>query len=203
MQIDRILYPINSLGPGKRIVIWTIGCSKQCPYCSNKELWKSNARRDISSEKISDIIKKIISENEVDGITFTGGDPMEQSGELLTLVKEIREYCKDILVYTGYTETQLKTILEDSGMDMVRKYIDVLIDGPYIDELNDESCCLRGSSNQNIIYYNTSLKPGYEEYLKEGRKIQNVYYKDSVISVGIHKKEFFDETENVELAGRT
>ena len=47
MEIDRILYPVESLGPGKRVVVWTIGCSKHCKNCSNKELWEKNNKKDV------------------------------------------------------------------------------------------------------------------------------------------------------------
>ena len=189
MQVDRIIYPVNSLGPGKRIVIWTIGCSKHCPKCSNKELWDENFKRDIPKEQVCDFIRKIISENEVDGITFTGGDPMEQREELFFILEKIRDVCDDVMVYTGYTKDELFSMLSEREKANIKELIDVLIDGRYIDELNDDSCSLRGSLNQNIYYHKHSLESKYKEYIRKGRTIQNIYYGKEIVSIGIHNKE--------------
>ena len=84
MYIDRILYPIHTLGPGNRAVIWTKGCSKECKNCSNPELWHiGKAAKSRSVKELFQIILNISRENRIDGITFTGGDPIEQFDELI------------------------------------------------------------------------------------------------------------------------
>ena len=103
MQIDRLLYPITSLGPGERLVIWTVGCSKHCPHCANPELWQSNPAKDIDVNKLYDLIIQSVKGKRIDGITITGGDPMEQISELTKLLTLLNEITDDILVYTGYT----------------------------------------------------------------------------------------------------
>lgn len=189
MKIDRILYPITSLGPGKRIVVWTVGCSKHCKNCSNPELWDANEKREISAEKILRFIESILEKNVVDGITFTGGDPFEQPQDLLYLTEKLHPLCKDILVYTGYTEECLFEHLIPKEIRAAKNTIAVLIDGPYIDEKNDGQCCLRGSTNQRVLFYDASFRARYEEYMEKGRTLQNVYVDQRVISVGIHSKE--------------
>ena len=87
MYIDRIIYPIYTLGPGKRIVIWTKGCTKGCPNCSNPELWDVGKSKSRNVKELFQIIYNISSQNCVDGITFTGGDPIEQFDELMELIK--------------------------------------------------------------------------------------------------------------------
>ena len=79
MYVDRILYPIETLGPGKRIVIWTVGCTKHCAHCANPELWDPAGRNNIAIKDLAQIIGNLCRENSVDGITFTGGDPLEQA----------------------------------------------------------------------------------------------------------------------------
>ena len=189
MEIDRILYPVESLGPGKRVVVWTIGCSKHCKNCSNKELWEKNNKKDIPSYKVLDLIKNICKSEQVDGITFTGGDPFEQKDELIKIIEGLDGFCEDILVYTGYTEKELYDLLSEEEAEKVKTLVSVLIEGPYVDELNDNVSCLKGSSNQRIIIYNKNLCPIYNKYIKQGRKIQNFYVKNRAISVGIHNKE--------------
>ena len=84
---------------------------------------------------------------------------------------------------------ELQTLYSPSALQAATEHIGVIIDGRYIDDLNDDSCVLRGSSNQRILFLKDALRQRYLPYLQEGRKIQNVFYKNKVISVGIHSKE--------------
>jgi anaerobic ribonucleoside-triphosphate reductase activating protein len=187
MQIERILYPVETLGVGKRLVIWTVGCSKRCEHCISPEMWECNPEKDIPIHKLVRILSDIINENDVDGVTISGGDPLEQAEELLELVSAIHTNVHDILVYTGYTYEELQDILPRESMKRLTDNIAVLIDGRYIHEKNDGLSPLRGSTNQIIHFFNEKLRPLYEEYMKtSGRKIQNVFYGNQIISVGIH-----------------
>ena len=143
----------------------------------------------ISVEKLSKIIIRISEEEKTDKLTISGGDPLEQPDELLNLLISIRKNFSDILIYTGYTYEHLETLRSKKYMDDFRKYCDILIDGPYVDEENNSGTALTGSGNQHIIFFNDKLKPEYDEYLKEGRKIQNIYFNKKLISIGIHSKE--------------
>ena len=189
MQIDRILYPITTLGPGERLVIWTIGCSKHCYKCSNPELWNKNPDKNIDVSELASITKQVINNQSIDGITITGGDPFEQIEELNKLLALLQEITDDVLVYTGYTIEEAEKIIPKSEWENMMQHTSVLIDGAYVDDLNDNECVLRGSSNQNIIYLDETKKELYSEYLKEGRTIQNVFYNEKMISVGIHNRE--------------
>ena len=192
MQIDRILYPITSLGPGERLVIWTIGCSKHCYNCANPELWESQPAKDVDVNQLFELIKNAVKTKKIDGITITGGDPFEQILELIKLLPLLHEITDDILVYTGYTVAEISgdgdIAATDSDWVTLKKYITVLIDGSYNDLQNDNQCVLRGSTNQNLIYFDESKKVIYEAYMEKGRTIQNVFHKDKMISVGIHNK---------------
>lgn len=189
MEIDRILYPIESLGPGKRLVIWTVGCSKHCDHCANKELWNRDPKRDVPVKQLFSMIQKGIGNGHLDGVTFTGGDPMEQCEELTELMTLLKPYTDDILVYTGYTLEELQNVFSVEQREQYESLISVLIDGRYIDDLNDSCTPLRGSTNQRIVYWNTSVAERYQRYLDEGRKVQNVYSSGKVVSVGIHNKD--------------
>lgn len=189
MYIDRILSPIETLGPGKRLVIWTKGCSKHCKGCANPELWSVRNAKDYPVEDIVKIIHNIYRNEKFDGITISGGDPLEQMDDLLALLEALNMLTSDILVYTGYKESDLDVLFCKKQMDKFRKRIAVLIDEPYLEELNLPDAVLRGSANQNIIYYKEEYKELYERYLTNGRKIQNVYMGSRLISVGIHDKK--------------
>ena len=182
MYIARILYPIEVLGPGKRIGIWVSGCIHKCKGCSNPELWQKHEKYKISIEDLLSLIHQISYANQVDGFTITGGDPMEQSDELMILLGKLKSISDDILVYTGYEIEELN--------ENQLKNISVLIDGKYKEDLNDNSI-LRGSSNQRIHILEEKQRVKYEIYLKtESNKIQNFTTNDGCVSVGIHKPDF-------------
>lgn len=186
MKVDRILFPIETLGPGNRLVIWTRGCSKHCHKCANPELWSSDGGQDISVKKIVQIIYNIHKDSVIDGITISGGDPLEQIQDLIELLDEIKLFIDDILVYTGFEYSLIEQQWEKTIIDKLRDNISVLIDGRYINELNKPEYALKGSANQNIIIFDEKYKEKYERYIRQGRKIQNVYMGNKLISVGIH-----------------
>ena len=189
MYIDRILAPITTLGPGKRLVIWTKGCSKHCRNCANPELWSIEGARNYPANEIAQIVKNIFSSEQITGITISGGDPFEQKEELLKLIQELSTLTDDILVYTGFTFDRVEALCNSQEIEILKNNISVLIDGPYIEELNVESSVLRGSLNQKIYYFKPEYESIYAEYMRNGRQIQNVYMGEKLISVGIHNRK--------------
>lgn len=189
MNVARILYPVEVLGPGKRIGIWVCGCSHGCPGCSNPELWNPRSEYEVSIDEIMQLVNRVSSNHQVDGFTISGGEPFDQPGELLKLIKSIKNISDDILVYTGYKLEEL----QDRGEKQttaVLSIISVLIDGAYIEEKNDDSF-LRGSSNQRIHFLSEDYKKEHEEYFMIGHnQIQNFTTADGVVSVGIHRRGF-------------
>lgn len=181
MYIARVLYPVEVLGPGKRIGIWMSGCAHMCKGCSNPELWRQHEKHNISMGNMGKLIESICSKYDVDGFTLTGGDPFYQPEALKELLPYLYIVQKDILVYTGYEYGFIKAKYGD-----LLKYIAVLIDGKYEEEKN-KGAVLRGSDNQNIYYLNEEYRTKYQAYLEQKTsKIQNFHTADGVISVGIH-----------------
>jgi anaerobic ribonucleoside-triphosphate reductase activating protein len=158
--------------------------------CISPELWEEDSTRNILIGEFVQKIKKLFESNKVDGITITGGDPLEQKDEFLSLLGLLHPICQDILVYTGYTMSELHKLWHESEIKLLEEYVGVLIDDRYIHELNDNCCPLRGSLNQEIYYFDETLKDIYEKYCTEnGRKIQTLHYGSGAISVGIHNRE--------------
>lgn len=181
MYIDRVLYPVQTLGPGRRIVIWTSGCNKRCYRCANPELWIQHPEQYITPKTLAkNIINNI--NGHVDGITISGGEPFLQSEELCDFL-ELLSFKTETLIFSGYTYEQL---LKDDKNRKLLSRIDVLIDGEYKDEFNDGKSALRGSVNQKIYYLNSHVRECYENYIKQGRLIQNFVYDYNILSVGIH-----------------
>ena len=98
----------------------------------------------------TDELLGVILADEFSNVTFSGGDPLYQWEAFRELAKKIKEHSsKTIWCYTGFTHEE---ILADEGMKTLLDYVDVLVDGPFIQNLRDPELHFRGSSNQRIIY---------------------------------------------------
>lgn len=189
MNLARILYQVNVLGPGRRIGLWLCGCSRGCKGCSNPELWEQRPEYEIEIDKVLYLIKKISDTNKVDGFTITGGEPMDQAEDVAALLKQVRIISEDILIYTGYQLSELKT-RNDIWTNSIIYDAAVLVDGAYVEDQNDGSV-LRGSSNQRIHILNDKFCDHYQNYLSDAHnQIQNFTTTDGIISVGIHHPTF-------------
>ena len=172
MNIARVLYPVEVLGPGKRVGIWTCGCSHHCEGCSNPALWEPQPKYEITISEFCNAIETLLQGKVVDGFVITGGDPFYQADELAMLLPLLRHD-------------------KNPAVGACLESISVLIDGKYIQAQND-GVLLCGSSNQRIIYLDPAVKPKYQEYLDQlgSNKIQNFLSQDGLISVGIHQADF-------------
>lgn len=189
MNIARILYPVQVLGPGNRVGIWFCGCSRGCKGCSNPELWEQRPEYEVSPSRVFELIQRIAALHAVDGFTISGGEPLDQAAELTELLCLLTAISDDVLIYTGYLIEDLKARC-DLATDIVLKRATVLIDGAYIEEQNINSV-LRGSSNQRIHILNKRYFERYQRYLAETHnQIQNFSTADGVVSVGIHRPTF-------------
>ena len=145
-------------GEGLRAVIYGTGCIHECKGCHNPQTWDINYGSLVSIQEVFNhlnLTRNIL----LDGVTFSGGDPMYQPMafyELARMVKSIPD--RDIWCYTGYQFEDL--IINHDERYQLLTQIDVLVDGRYIQELRDIGLQFRGSSNQRIIDVQESLKHG-------------------------------------------
>ncbi|MGP1620915.1 MAG: anaerobic ribonucleoside-triphosphate reductase activating protein [Candidatus Cryptobacteroides sp.] len=143
-------------GPGLRISIYCAGCPHHCKGCHNPNSWDIGNGRIVSVDELM----KVILADEFSNVTFTGGDPLFQVEAFTSLAKRIKaETKKTIWCWTGYL---YEDILEDKRLSMILPYIDVLVDGPFIELQKDTTLYFRGSSNQRVIY----LKEKSEELIE-------------------------------------
>lgn len=139
-------------GPGFRTAIYAAGCPHQCPGCHNPNSWDKENGRWVDT---GEILQKILSDEFAD-VTFSGGDPMFQPEGFTELAVSIKRHSqKNIWCYTGYTFEQL---LRNPRQRQLLEYIDVLVDGRFIEELKDENLYFRGSRNQRLIDVPASLQ---------------------------------------------
>ena len=147
LQVAGFLEHSTVNGEGFRSVLFLSGCSHACPGCHNAEM-QDTTYGDVVDDHV--ILKSILKNQPlIDGVTFSGGEPFEQAESLISLAASIKAAGLNLWCYTGYTYEHL--ISSPIRKDLL-KFIDVLIDGPFISALHDEHLRYRGSSNQRIIY---------------------------------------------------
>jgi anaerobic ribonucleoside-triphosphate reductase activating protein len=160
-------------GPGNRFTLWTQGCSKGCSDCFNPETWSYKNNISFTPLEIFEHIKEL----DIDGVTITGGDPLEQERELLILLKllDTLSLSKGVILFSGFTYDEIRA---DKIREECCSYIDVLIDGRYEKDKRISSG-IKGSSNQNVIYFSSKIK---EEELLIDQEVE-VCLEGDIISV--------------------
>ena len=142
-------------GPGLRYVFFTQGCPHRCPNCHNPSSWEMNGGKEFSVKEIIRMIKKQKKANlagKIQGITFSGGEPFLQAGELSQAAIAAHQIGLDVVTYTGFTyEELIENGKSDSNITALLCETDLLIDGRYIHEKHAANLPFRGSSNQRII----------------------------------------------------
>ena len=166
MNYAEIKYCDVANGPGVRTSLFVSGCSHHCPGCFNEIAWDFNYGKPFTQDTIDSIIESL-KPDYIQGLTLLGGEPFEYSNQkgLLPLVRQVREVLpqKDIWCFTGFLFD--KDIIENmckrwKETNELLSYIDVLVDGRFIEELKNLNLKFKGSENQRTILVNESLKSG-------------------------------------------
>lgn len=170
MNYHNITYPDMNNGDGLRVCLWLSGCSHHCKGCQNPQTWDSNSGivfdETAKKELFTELEKDYIS-----GITFTGGDPLHKNNinDVFHLICEIKNKYpnKTIWLYTGYSWDEIwfpynEIVTNHSQARFERyitvKYIDVLVEGRFIEEQKDITLKWRGSKNQRVVDVRETLK---------------------------------------------
>lgn len=134
-------------GEGWRTVLFVSGCNHNCKNCQNPKTWDKNYGKEFTDEALNILIEQL-QKPYIDGLTLSGGDPLfpDNKEEILRICKTIKTILpeKTIWLYTGYKYEEIKDL-------EIMNYIDVLVDGPFIEEQKDLTLAFRGSKNQRII----------------------------------------------------
>ena len=166
LHIIAVTGPDINNGPGFRVTIWVSGCTHACPGCQNKHTWKYSKGHKLddmvpyTNITYKDKILNLIGDEHIDGVTISGGDPLDQSvqslEELAKFLSNIKKRYpeKSIWLYTGYSIEDLNNYPHKE----VIKNCDVIIDGPYVKEKRNITIPFRGSTNQRIIDVQKSFK---------------------------------------------
>lgn len=148
-------------GPGRRTVLFMQGCTLACRGCQNKHLWDKAGGR---SDSVSDVAQTLATLSDHGNITISGGEPFQQPGALASLLTILKGGYKvaHTISYTGYTLEQLLSPDNPASiwMGTILKNLDVLVDGPFLHELDDPFITYRGSRNQRVIDVQATLQAG-------------------------------------------
>jgi len=152
INFDRIISPTYVDGPGRRAAIFLQGCPIHCPGCQNRHLWDPDAGNTATVEQIANVLLATGLP-----VTISGGEPFYQvggalGGALADLVSRLKAAGRHVVIYTGY---MLEDLLDAAdvvpGIVETLEAADVLIDGPYIADLDHDGMQWRGGSNQRVI----------------------------------------------------
>lgn len=142
-------------GPGIRTTIFVTGCTIGCKNCFNPE-YQDFEFGNVWTDEVTEKILKNLSKEEVEGLTILGGEPFDNAYELCDKVAEIRKNTnKSIWIFSGYVYEKL---IKDRDCKKILENCDVLVDGPFVEDLKDLKLKFRGSSNQRLIDLKKTLK---------------------------------------------
>lgn len=155
MQIANTVRDSIVDGPGLRFTVFVQGCPHHCPGCQNPQTWEFGCGTHMEEERIFQIVR---SNPLCRGVTFSGGEPFAQPEGFTKLAKLLREAHYEVASYSGYTFEQL--LHGSPEQRALLEVLDVLIDGPYVQQQRSLELYFRGSRNQRILDVPRSLAAG-------------------------------------------
>ena len=152
LNIARTLHRSAANGPGERFVVWVQGCPLACPGCWNPDTW-SFGRRVVRD--VDELATEILSVEDIEGVTFTGGEPFAQARALAELARRVRHRGLSVFVFTGY---DLAELTSDAAKQLLA-VTDVLVAGRYARDQRTIASPWLGSANQRIHFLSDHYRP--------------------------------------------
>lgn len=188
LRIGKFVVSTNVNGPGRRFVIWFQGCPFRCQGCFNPEFWDENGGRLMD---ISEIITQIELSYNIEGVTFTGGEPFLQTKLILPLAEAIKSKDLTIVCYTGYLLQDILVGKVTYGKELL-KWIDILIDGQYV-EKEKAALLWRGSRNQKVYFLTNRYKHFEPLVIKEGtQEVEIQIGENTIVMTGILNMDIWE-----------
>lgn len=156
MRYADIIKNDTAAAPGFCVSFYVQGCPHKCVGCFNPETWDFEGGKEFTPETLNEIIAALTANGIKRNLCILGGEPLCQENLFLTtlVIREVKKVLPDtkIYIWTGYVHEDLKQKAAfTTSLDYILNTADVLIDGPFIQELRDITLSMRGSSNQRII----------------------------------------------------
>ncbi|HAO94312.1 MAG: hypothetical protein A2X93_05250 [Deltaproteobacteria bacterium GWC2_56_8] len=178
LNIHAVIPSSRVNGPGARLVVFFQGCGRACPGCFNPETHSFGEREAL----LVDEIFKRLPKGQAEGITVSGGEPFAQKEGLSLLLKGARERALSTVVYTGFTIEELN---KDEAAREALIYIDVLVDGPFIEQEKETTLLARGSSNQRLHFLTNRYTE--EDFIMEGKVEVIIKADGAVVETGFSR----------------
>ena len=199
LRISHRVEQTHALGPGQRAALWVHGCCFQCPGCLAQR-YKEGPYTEQTPEALA---QWYLSIPDSDGLTISGGEPMLQAGPLARMVAAIRrQRDTGIIVYTGFVyENLVEKAATDPQLASFLQSIDLLIDGPFLQEKNDGKA-LRGSSNQRAIPLTDRYRGAVDRYGADiGRQIEISITDTGTVMVGVPDEDQLKIWQKIKAIG--
>lgn len=168
-------------GPGMRFAIWCQGCLRRCRGCCNPHMQRVERKHLVEVDKLMELILKHKAEDEIEGVSFIGGEPVLQVEGFAELAQKCQAHGLSVLLFTGYQYEELLS-MENANVNRLLENSDILVDGEFFEELYDEERDWVGSTNQRVIFLSSRYSKGIE--YKDG--IHRVEIQISADCIGIN-----------------
>jgi anaerobic ribonucleoside-triphosphate reductase activating protein len=179
-------------GPGERFVLWVQGCPFRCQGCFNPGYLHFNERAGFGVEELVERIKNVPG---IEGVTFSGGEPMAHARALYFLSRELKKSNLTIVCYSGYTLEELNQS-DDPWVAHLVSCLDILIDGRY-EKQQQVSLRWRGSANQRVHFLTSAYAHFAAEINERCREVELIIGENGFVTTGIFDVEFLNQLERV------
>lgn len=143
-------------GPGERFALWVQGCAIRCPSCCNPQFFHHRPNKLMTVDEVWSAVQAAKALNPgIEGISFLGGEPFEQDEALAALARRAKGAGLTVMVFTGHLLEDLQT----RGSPLLQ-YVDLMLDGPYVEELRTTKIRWAGSTNQRFHFMTDAYSPG-------------------------------------------
>jgi anaerobic ribonucleoside-triphosphate reductase activating protein len=178
--IHRYLPVTTVEGPGKRFCLWVQGCSIRCEGCGVPWTWSKKNGQSISVEELFEEIKISQSKNQIEGVTFLGGEPFDQAEVLGKLASMVKDVGLTVMVFSGYLYEDLLNLKESRNL---LSAADLLIDGPFVKEKLDLTRPWVGSSNQRYHFLTDAYRHLENQLTTINNKVEIRINKEGTVSI--------------------
>ena len=148
IRLHQFLRLTEAEGPGRRAALWVQGCPIHCPGCFNRQTWNPKAGY---SRTVRSLFSEITAQSDLEGVTFTGGEPFAQAAPLAELGRLCRQAGLSVLTYTGHKFACVRKS-KRRAWNALLNITDLLLAGPFVREMADSSRPWVGSSNQEFVF---------------------------------------------------
>jgi len=179
LRVATIVDDTEAEGPGRRFALWVQGCAIRCPGCCNPEMFAHDRG---TAMTVDDVLARIAQATLVEGVTFLGGEPFEQAGELAVLARAVRDRGLTVMTFTGHYVAELRARPDAAALLAAT---DLLVDGPYDRAQPEPPPPLGrrwlGSTNQTMHYLTAAYTP--DDPRMRGANTVEIHWNDGKLIV--------------------